>query len=147
MSCSLASNSDHIFFLTLACRLPVGPLLNLDVVPGASDDVLVLEGGVGRNVEGVPGVGQGDLGAVLGLLIDLKQHLALVQVDVLKKPGENQEGIIQSLFIPDSTIDLISGVTFFKSLGFISLVHLVKSPKNRFGKGGQSDFFCTGARR
>lgn len=113
--CSLASNSEfeHVDTtrLTLACRLPVGPLLNLNIVPGASDDILVLEGGVGRNVEGVPGVRQGDLGAVLGLLIDLKQHLALVQVDVLKKPGENQEGIIQSLFIPGSTTDLISGVT------------------------------------
>lgn len=72
--------------LTLACRLPVRPLLNLHVVPGAPDDVLVLKGGVVRDVEGVPGLRQSHLGAVFGLLVDLEHHHALVQVDVLKEP-------------------------------------------------------------
>lgn len=76
---------------TLACWLPVGPLLNLHVVSRPSDDVLVLKGGVGWDVERVPVLYQRDLGAVLGLLVDLKQHHALVQVDVLKKPGEKRE--------------------------------------------------------
>lgn len=73
--------------LTLARRLAVRPLLDLHVVPGTPDDVLVLEGGVVRNVEGVPGLRQGHLRAVFGLLLDLEHHLALVQVDVLKVPG------------------------------------------------------------
>lgn len=77
--------------LTLACRLPVGPLLNLNVVSGASNDVLVLECGVGWDVERVPVLYQRDLGAVFSLLIDLKQHHALVQVDVFKKPGQDRE--------------------------------------------------------
>lgn len=78
--------------LTSAGRLPVGPLLHLHVVPGASDEVLVLEGGVVRDVEGIPGLRQGDLRAVLGLLVNLEHHHALVQVDVLKKPGGGDEG-------------------------------------------------------
>ncbi len=77
--------------LTLACRLPVRPLLNLHVVPGASDDVLVLKGGVRRDVEGIPGLHESDLWAVLGLLVNLEHHHALVQVDVLKKPGADGE--------------------------------------------------------
>lgn len=81
--------------LTLACRLPVRPLLNLHIVPGPSDEVLVLEGGVVRDVERIPGLRQSDLWAVLGLLVNLEHHHALVQVDVLKKPGadgENERG-------------------------------------------------------
>lgn len=81
--------------LTLACRLSVWPLLNLHIVPGASDEVLVLEGGVVGDVERIPGLRQSDLRAVLGLLVNLEHHHALVQVDVLKKPGadgENERG-------------------------------------------------------
>lgn len=78
--------------LTLARWLPVGPFLNLNIVSGASDDVLVLKRRVGWDVERIPVLLQVDLGAVLGLLIDLKQHHALVQVDVLKKPGWYREG-------------------------------------------------------
>lgn len=89
--------------LTLASRLPVGPLLDLHVVPGAADEVLLLERGVGRDVEGVPVVRQRDLRAVFGLLVDLEHHQALVQIDVLKKPARKKRASLSSGFkISDS---------------------------------------------
>lgn len=47
--------------LMLARRLPVRPLLDLHVVPGASNEILVLKSGVVRDVEGIPGLCQSDL--------------------------------------------------------------------------------------
>lgn len=77
--------------VTLACWFPVRPLLNLHVVPGAADEVPLLEGGVSWDVKGIPVLHQGDLRAVFGLLVDLEHHPALIQVDVLKKPATGQK--------------------------------------------------------
>lgn len=80
--------------VTLACWFPVRPLLNLHAVPGAADEVLLLERGVSWDVKGIPVLRQGDLRAVFGLLVDLEHHPALIQVDVLKKPEQDKRNKI-----------------------------------------------------
>lgn len=64
--------------------LSVRPFLDSDLLLGPPYGVLVLKGGVLRNVQRVPGLCQGDLGALLGGLFDLKHHSILIEQNIFK---------------------------------------------------------------